>query len=174
MTFGGCTDDQQCIFASSCYFPCPLFFFRHSSGWHRQHLVLDPQEKRTPIWSSECVMNLNPFWSMSANTGRKVRPWPLCLQEAKPSHFFSNEKLIQIWGGVLCFWCLWFFPSRFCDSTQFHIFPLEKRGCFWNCTPVSTWRHLFCNLVRLELATPEVVETLNFYLSSPQHFCLLV
>lgn len=27
----------------------------------------------TPIWTSEWVMNLNPFWSMSANTSRKVK-----------------------------------------------------------------------------------------------------
>lgn len=102
----------------------PLLFFRHSSGWHRQHLVLDPQEKRTPIWSSECVMNLNPFWSMSANTGRKVRPWPLCLQQAKPLHFFSSKNLIQIWGGLLC---LCFPSSRFYDSIFLH-FPSGKRA----------------------------------------------
>lgn len=150
----------------------PFLFFGHSSGWHRQHFVLDPQEKRTPIWSSECVMNLNPFWSMSANTGRKVRPWPVCLPKPIHRHHTSTVIKNESRFGEVDFATV-FFPLGF--SPCFYIFHLEKRtSSTCNPTPVFTWRNLFCNLVRLEFATPEVVETLNFYPSSPQHFCLLV
>ena len=56
-----------------------VFSFHRSSGWPRQHLSWDLHKKRgTPIRTSGWVMNLNPFWSMSANTSRKVNTLITC------------------------------------------------------------------------------------------------
>lgn len=72
----------------------------------------------TSIWTSEWVMNLNPFWSMSANTSRKVKPntlnynvfnttehHPLSTLCGKANNIKLNSKDILQWLKACIRWC---------------------------------------------------------------------
>lgn len=124
-----------CLTSTIAFISC----FHQGSEWPGDYLSWDLHKKRDISLNLERVMNLNPFWSMSTNTSRKVNVVEVfCLFVLSCKHTVNIAIPIRyfLWKK----WQTWYWyntlVSRSLPLGAFQICtslwkPLSKMCCTW-------------------------------------------